>query len=142
MTNIVKEFDSEFNVSKLKQNLKFFETNMENRNDVPYGIYNVEVVKLSLLKSQNGHPMVDVCFKICSGRFKKRLINTNYIVSNVFGLKVCNAFLKKISNRIIEFNSFEQYDKLLKNIMADVKNKCDFKLEYGTAKGFKTFKIQ
>ena len=98
MTNIVKEFDSEFNVSKLKQNLKFFETNMENRNDVPYGIYNVEVVKLSLLKSQNGHPMVDVCFKIRNGRYEKKLINTNYVVSSVFGLKVCNAFLKKISN--------------------------------------------
>ena len=142
MTNIVKEFDSVFNVSELKQHLNFFEADMENCNDVPYGFYNVEIVKLGLIKSPNGHPMVDVCFKIRNGRYEKKLINTNYVVSNVFGLKACNVFLKKISNHIIEFNSFEQYDMLLKNIMEDVKNKCDFKLEYETAKGFKTCKIQ
>lgn len=141
MINIVREFDSQFNASVLKQNLKFFENNLIGPKDVPYGVYDVEIVKLKLVKSKIGYPMVDVCFKIDSGEYKNCVLNTNYIVADIFGLQACNIFLQKISKCLVKFVSFAQYNKQLLNIKKNLKNKRVFKLKYSMIKGFKKYQI-
>ena len=140
--SIYDEFDSMFDTAGLKQDLQAVEDNKVEYKEVPHGTYEVKITKLELVKSSKGNPMVSVWFKIVDGKYKDQLIFMNQVISSGFGLHNCNLFLKSISSLPVDFESFKQYSMLLTDIMEEIEGKREFQLNYGTNKGYNTYKIE
>lgn len=141
--SIYDEFDSKFDTAGLKKDLEAVKDNKTEYKEVPHGMYEVKITKLELTKSSKGDPMVSIWFKIVNDcDYKNQLIFMNQVINSGFGLHKCNEFLRTISALPIDFESFKQYSMLLTDIMEEIDGKREFQLNYGTNKGFNTFKIE
>lgn len=146
MTNLFDEFDNKFNSAELKKDLTDVQNNNVERKEVPHGVYEVKITKLDLVKSKQGNPMVSVWFKIVAGEYKGQMIFMNQVIATpsggAFGLHNCNQFLRSITSLPVDFESFKQYNMLLIDIMEEIDGKREFQLNYGTNKGYNTYKIE
>ena len=143
MSNLFDEFDSKFDSAALKQDLADVESNNTEYKDVPHDVYEVKITKLELTKSKKGDPMVSCWFKIVAGDYTNQLIFMNQVLTSGFGLHKCNEFLRSLKTELaVDFESFKQYGELLDNIMNQIDGKREFQLNYGTDKGYNTFKIE
>lgn len=142
MSTIFDDFDAQFDVVGLKKDLVDVESNNVERKEVPHGVYEVKITKLELTKSKKGDPMVSCWFKIVAGEYKGQLIFMNQVIASAFGLHNCNLFLKSITSLPVTFESFNQYNMLLIDVMEEIEGKREFQLNYGESKGYNTFKIE
>lgn len=142
------EWDNEFDSESLKKELVNTENSSGDYKEVPHGEYEVKITKLELTKSKSGKPMVSCWFKILAGEYKEQMIFMNQPIVPVFGLHKCNEFLRTLSSLSVSFESFEQYAKLLTDILNEIDGKYEYQLNYGgqvskkDGKTYNTFKIE
>ena len=141
-SNFLEQFDQEFDLVGLKEELKNVVTDVDYK-EVPPGIYDVEVEKLELVKSKTGKPMLTCWMRIVYGEYENSMLFLNQVIDTAYGIHNANEVLRSLrSGLVVEFESFVQYHELVFTIYEAVVGAYEFVLVYGeNHKGFKTFKI-
>lgn len=146
--NILEKFNSMLDIEGLKHDIETSASMDGEFVEVPYGDYEVKVVKIELgqtgEKSKNpGMPMAKVWFDIIAGDFKGQKIFMNQTLTSGFGIHKMNQFMESLETEIpIQFENFAQYDDLMKQVFDAVDGKAEFQLTYGeNNKGFSTYTI-
>ena len=142
MTDLFAQFDKDFDVVGLQEDIKAAADNQREFEEVPDGDYEVHIQKLELKKSSSGNPMVSCWFKIVDGSRKGSIIFMNQVITQGFQIHIVNEFLRSLGTGLnIEFKSYTQYAGLLVSIL-DITKDFDYALEYThNAKGFAEYKI-
>lgn len=142
MTDLFAQFDKDFDVVGLQEDIKAAAENKTDYEEVPDGDYEVHIQKLELKKSSSGNPMVSCWFKIVDGSRKGSIIFMNQVITQGFQIHIVNEFLRSLGTDLnIEFKSYTQYAGLLANVL-DITKDFDYALCYEhNSKGFAEFKI-
>lgn len=142
MTDLFAQFDKDFDVVGLQEDIKAAAENKTDYEEVPDGDYEVHIQKLELKKSSSGNPMVSCWFKIVDGSRKGSIIFMNQVITQGFQIHIVNEFLRSLGTGLnIEFKSYTQYAILLASVL-DITKNFDYALEYThNSKGFAEFKI-
>ena len=146
--SIFDEFDANFDTAGLAKDAAEAAKNGNTRRDVPHGTYEVEINKLELGKSKKGDPMFSCWFKILAGEYKGSLIFMNQIVTQGFQIGIVDEFLRSLMSEMnapipVQFQTYNQYNNLIMDIMEAIDGNYEYSLEYGeNKKGFNTFKIK
>lgn len=145
---IFDEFDANFDTAGLAKDAAEAAKNGNTRREVPHGTYEVEINKLELGKSKKGDPMFSCWFKILAGEYKGSLIFMNQIVTQGFQIGIVDEFLRSLVAEmnapiLVSFQTYNQYNNLIMDIMEAIDGNYEYSLEYGeNKKGFNTFKIK
>lgn len=146
--NIFAKFNEMIDVDGLKKDVEMAASNSGDFVEVPKGDYEVKVVKIELgetgEKSKTpGMPMAKVWFDILAGEYKGQKIFMNQMLTSGFGIHKMNEFLNSLETGItVQFENFEQYADLFKQILDAVDGKAEFQLAYGeNNKGYSTYTI-
>ena len=142
--NIWEQFDNAIDVEGLKKDAEEAAKNGGTFEEVPEGVYEVEIDKLELKQSKKGAPMVSAWMKIAAGQRKGSLIFYNQVISTGYGLHNANEFLKSLDSGVdVKFENFKQYNDMLLDVFEEVNGSLSYQLNYGkNAKGFNTYKIE
>lgn len=133
-------FNNMFDINGLKADIN--NVGGSKREEVPHGLYEVEITKLELGASKKQLPMLKVWFKITAGKYKGSMLFMNQLLTSGFGIHTANVFLKSLcTGDNIEFVDFTQYGQLIDNLFDKVNGARAFALNYGENKGFNTFNI-
>ena len=148
MGDIFEKFNSMIDVEGLKKDVETAASSTGDFVEVPHGDYEVKVKKIELgetgEKSKTpGMPMAKVWFEILAGDFKGQLIFMNQMLTSGFGIHKMNELLNSLETGIaVQFENFQQYADLLKQIFEAVDGTAEFQLSYGqNNKGFNTYNI-
>ena len=139
--SIFDEFDANFDTAGLAKDAAEAAKNGNTRREVPHDTYEVEINKLELGKSKKGDPMFSCWFKILAGEYKGSLIFMNQI-------GIVDEFLRSLMSEMdapipVQFQTYNQYNNLIMDIMEAIDGNYEYSLEYGeNKKGFNTFKIK
>lgn len=143
------EWDNQFDSELLKREVANAESNSGDFENVPYGTYEVKINKLELAKTKTGSPKMSCWFKILEGDQKDRLIFMNQVMTTGFGIHKCNELLKSLSSGLpVQFEGWQQYAKLLVDILGEIDGKYEYQLKYEgqvskkDGKTYDTFKIE
>lgn len=145
--SIFDEFDANFDTAGLAKDAAEAAKNGNARREVPHGTYEVEINKLELGKSKKGDPMFSCWFKILTGEYKGSMIFLNQIVTQGFQIGIVDEFLRSLMSEMdapipVQFQTYNQYNNLILDIMEAIDGNFEYALEYGeNKKGFSTFKI-
>lgn len=146
--NIFERFNSMFDVDGLKSDIEQAASSTGDFVEVPHGDYEVKVVKIELgetgEKSKNpGMPMAKVWFEILAGEYKGQKIFMNQMLTSGFGIHKMNEFLDSLETGIrVQFENFQMYADLFKQIFDAVDGKGEYALAYGqNNKGYATYTI-
>lgn len=132
-------FNNMFDLEGLKSDIKNVNGNRE---EVPHGVYEVEIAKLELGASKKKLPMLKVWFKITAGQYKGSLIFMNQLLTSGFGIHNANVFLKSLcTGDTIDFIDYNQYGRLIEDIFNKIEGNKAFALNYGENRGYNTFNI-
>lgn len=122
------------------------------RKEVPCGKYEVAVNKMEMKLSKSGKPMMVIWFKVLSeGSHKNSIIFVNQLVDTPYKLHIALELLRSMeSGVVVEIDTSQSVVKQmdqLSNIILDVYEKVDDKLEYAldygqNDKGFSTYRIE
>lgn len=142
-----KKFDKAFDIDGLKKDIKDAEAGNVSFKEVPFGTYEVKIVKLELSESKTEKPMVKAQFKVLEGEYKGSSIFMNQLVDEGFKIDIMNKFLKSLEafdESEIYFESYSSYNDLLLDIAEEVeKRKLEYLLGYHeNAKGYKQYIIE
>ena len=140
---IWEKFDKKVDTKGLKEDIKKAQENGGGeREEVPYGTYEVKVDKVELKESKKGDPMVSIWFRILAGDFKNSIIFYNQVITQGFQIHMCNELLKSLDTGVIvEFDTYTQYNEVLMDVAEGTKG-LEYALEYGeNKKGYSTYKI-
>ncbi len=142
-------WDNEFDSELLQDEIAKAESGSGDYEEVPHGTYEVKITKLELGQTKAGKPKLACWFKIIAGEYENKMIFMNQVIdpsnpnARGFQLHKCNEFLRSLSSLSVSFESFKQYNMLLKNIMDEIDGKYEYQLNYGKdKKDFNTFKIE
>lgn len=140
--NLFAQFDKMYDVAGLKADIKEAAENGGNREDVPFGDYEVSINKMELKKSNAGNPMVSVWFKVLVGNHKGQLIFMNQVITQGFQIHIANEFLRSLGTGLpVDFETYSQYGALIQDVFEETK-KLEYGLEYTeNNKGYSVFKI-
>lgn len=140
--NLFAQFDKQFDLAGLKDDIAKAADNQKDFEEVPDGDYEVAIQKMELRESKTKKPMLTVWFKVVDGSRKGSLIFMNQLVDEAFKIHIANEFLRSLNSGLnIEFDSFVQYDKLIKEVFEASKS-YEYALEYAhNSKGFATYTI-
>ncbi len=149
MADIFEQFDNEYDVDGLKEEIKdAAENGGGNFEEVPHGSYEVKIEQMELKASKKGKPMLSVWFKIVNDcKYKNSLIFMNQLVEQGFQVHIANEFLRALTEEVadapeVEFDSYKQYGGMILDIFELVNGNYEFALEYGeNKKGYNIFKI-
>lgn len=148
MSDIFAKFNSMIDVEGLKKDVETAASSDGDFVEVPHGDYEVKVSKIELgetgEKSKTpGMPMAKVWFDILAGDFKGQKIFMNQTLTSGFGIHKMNELLNSLETGItVQFENFQQYADLFKQIFEAVDGKAEFQLSYGqNNKGFATYNI-
>ena len=148
MGDIFEKFNSMIDVEGLKKDVETAASSSGDFVEVPHGDYEVKVKKIELgetgEKSKTpGMPMAKVWFEILAGDFKGQLIFMNQMLTSGFGIHKMNELLNSLETGItVQFENFQQYADLFKQIFDAVDGKAEYQLCYGeNNKGFSTYDI-
>lgn len=143
--DLFKKFDKTVDVEGLKKDVKEAEANGGNGDypEVPAGEYEVKVIKLELVASKKGDPMVSCWFEILAGEYKGSKIFMNQVVTQGFQIHSANIFLRSLDSGVeVEFDTYSQYGEMLMDIHEAIDGKLEYVLNYGVnSKGYNTFEI-
>lgn len=160
MSDIFEKFAEMIDVEGLKEDVAKAGESTGDFVEVPYGDYEVKITswkssKLNQVvdgihlgatgeKSKTpGMPMAQVCFEILTGDFKGQKIFMNQMLTSGFGVHKMNELLNSLETGItVQFENFQQYADLFKQISEAVDGKAEFQLSYGqNNKGYATYNI-
>ena len=111
---------------------------------VPYGIYDVKIMKMELKESKNGDPMLQVLFKILAGSEKGNTILMNRLLNIKFQIHTANDFLRSLDTGLeIKFKDYGQYNDLIMDVFEKIgSDKLEYALKFSqNEKGYDTFEI-
>ena len=134
--NIFEKFNSMVDVEGLKRDAEAAANSSGDFVDVPHGDYEVKVVKLEIgetgEKSKTpGMPMAKVWFEVVAGEYKGQKIFMNQMLTTGFGIHKMNEFLDSLESGIaVEFENFNQYADLFKQIFNVVDGDAEYQLAY------------
>ena len=112
--------------------------------DVPDGDYEIKIEKLELVATKETHkPMVSGWFRVLSGEYKGQLIFMNQVVDEAFKIHLVKQFLISLDTELdIDFESYTQFGNLLMDVMEKIDGKLEYGLKYShNRKGYATFEI-
>ena len=143
-----EKFDSKYDTKGLAKDVQEAAENSGEYKKVPFGRYEVSINKLELTESKKGDPMVAVWFEIVNGEYKNSKLFYNQVIKQGMQIHIMNEFLRDLgTSRQIEFESYTQYARLLKQIHDEIYGKLEHGLEYAESKPnqegktFTTYKI-
>lgn len=147
--NIFEKFNQMVDVEGLKQDVETAANSTGDFVEVPFGNYEVKVTKLELgatgEKSKTpGAPMAKVWFDIIAGEFKGQKIFMNHMLTSGFGIHKMNQFMESLETGLtVQFDSFEQYDALMRDVFKAVDDAgAEFQLAYTqNNKGYSVYEI-
>ena len=146
--NVFEKFNEMFDIAGLQKDIEEAASNTGDFVEVPYGDYEVKVVKIELgetsEKSKNPHmPMAKVWYEILAGEYKGQKIFMNQMLTSGFGIHKMNEFLDSLETGIrVQFENFTQYADLFKQIFDAVDGTSEYQLAYGeNNKGYSTYTI-
>lgn len=147
--NIFEKFNSMIDVEGLKQDVETVANSTGDFVEVPFGNYEVKVTKLELgatgEKSKTpGAPMAKVWFDIIAGEYKGQKIFMNQMLTSGFGIHKMNQFMESLETGLpVQFDSFEQYDALMREVFKAVDDAgAEFQLAYTqNNKGYSVYEI-
>lgn len=147
--NIFEKFNQMVDVEGLKQDVETAANSTGDFVEVPFGNYEVKVTKLELgatgEKSKTpGAPMAKVWFDIIAGEFKGQKIFMNQMLTSGFGIHKMNQFMESLETGLtVQFDSFEQYDALMRDVFKAVDDVgAEFQLAYTqNNKGYSVYEI-
>ena len=146
--NVFEKFNAMFDVEGLKHDIEDAANNSGEFVEVPHGDYEVKVVKIELgetgEKSKNpGMPMAKVWFEILAGEYKGQKIFMNQMLTSGFGIHKMNEFLNSLETGIsVQFENFQQYSDLFKQIFDAVDGTSEYQLHYAqNNKGYSVYEI-
>ena len=141
--NIFAEFDKTFDTKALAEEVKNSADSPVYK-DVPLGEYMVKVEKLELVATKETHkPMVTGWFRIVEGDYKGQLIFMNQLVDEAFKIHIMKQFLISLDTELdIDFETYTQFGNLLMDVMEKIDGKLEYGLKYShNRKGYATFEI-
>ena len=112
--------------------------------EVPYGTYEVKILKMEVKESKNGDPMLQVRFRILNGSEKGNSILMNQVIQQPFQIHLANDFLRSLDTDVeVKFKDYAQYNDMVLDVMEAIDaDGLEYALEYGqNDKGYNTFKI-
>lgn len=141
------KYDKQCDLEGLKKDITDAKENNGNFKEVPYGTYEVKIVKLELSESKTKKMMVKGQFKVLDGEYKGSSIFMNQLVDEGFKINIMNEFLKTLealSEDDIYFESYVDYNDLLLDIAESIDEQgLEYLLEYSENKnGYSTWKIK
>lgn len=147
--NIFAKFNSMMDVEGLKKDVETAANASGDFVEVPVGKYEVRVVKLELgATGENsktpGAPMAKVWFNIVAGEYKDQKIFMNQMLTSGFGIHKMNQFMESLETGLpVQFDSFEQYDALMREVFKAVDDAAaEFELSYTqNNKGYSVYEI-
>lgn len=136
--NVFEKFNEMFDLAGLQNDIASASANTGDFVEVPHGDYEVKVVKLEVGESKKGMPMGKIWFDIIAGEYKGQKIFMNQMLTSGFGIHKMNEFLNSLETGIIvQFENFNQYAELFKQIFAEIDGKAEYQLNYAeNNKGF------
>lgn len=141
--DLFAQFDKDFDVAGLKEDIKKAAENTTDYEEVPDGDYEVKIDKLELKASKAGNPMLSGWLKIVSGSYKGQIIFVNLTLTSGYGIHKANEFLRGLlgSKVNVEFTSYSQYGKLIANIF-DTSKSYEYAVQYThNSKGYAEYEI-
>ena len=112
---------------------------------VPYGTYEVAVIKLETTTSKSsGKDMVTCWFKILTGDHKDRIIFMNQVVEKAFQRKILDEVLKKLVDDLpiaIKYENPRELYVLIMDIFEAISGKLEYALEFNKDGKFDSFRI-
>ena len=142
------KFNEMFDLAGLQKDIDSAASNTGEFVDVPFGDYEVKVVKIELgqtgEKSKTpGMPMAKVWFEVLAGEYKNQKIFMNQMLTSGFGIHKMNQLLESLETGIpVVFENFDQYNDLFGMIFNEVDGKAEYQLHYAqNNKGFSTYEI-
>lgn len=152
--NIFAKFNTMFNTEELKKDVDEASASNLPKVKVPFGEYEVSVVKLEVGENTyeesptKGCPQINVWFKVLAGEFKGQRIfwSTNIAPGDQYaGLKLnkVNEVIESFESGIpVVFENFEQYNDVLKQILTEIDGRAEYHLSYQpNKKGYATYTI-
>lgn len=147
-TSLFEKFNEMMDVNGLKEDIEAAASNNTTFEEVPFGDYEVKVVKLELgetgQNSKNpGMPKMSVWFEIVAGDFKNQKIFMNQNLTTGFGIHMAQEFLNSLESGIpVVFEDYVQFGELLEEIFNVIDGKAEYQLAYSqNKKGFSTYTI-
>ena len=143
MGNLFAEFDKAVDVKALAEDVKNSSDSPVYK-DVPDGDYEIKIEKLELVATKETHkPMVSGWFRVLSGEYKGQLIFMNQVVDEAFKIHLVKQFLISLDTELdIDFESYTQFGNLLMDVMEKIDGKLEYGLKYShNRKGYATFEI-
>ena len=136
--NVFEKFNEMFDLAGLQNDIASASANTGDFVEVPHGDYEVKVVKLEVGESKKGMPMGKVWFEVIAGEYKNQKIFMNQMLTSGFGIHKMNEFLNSLETGItVQFENFNQYADLFKQIFTDIDGKAEYQLNYAeNNKGF------
>ena len=136
--NVFEKFNEMFDLAGLQNDIASASANTGDFVEVPHGDYEVKVVKLEVGESKKGMPMGKVWFEVIAGEYKNQKIFMNQMLTSGFGIHKMNEFLNTLETGItVQFENFNQYADLFKQIFAEIDGKAEYQLNYAeNNKGF------
>lgn len=136
--NVFEKFNEMFDLAGLQNDIASASANTGDFVEVPHGDYEVKVVKLEVGESKKGMPMGKVWFDIIAGEYKGQKIFMNQMLTSGFGIHKMNEFLNSLETGItVQFENFNQYADLFKQIFTEIDGKAEYQLNYAeNNKGF------
>lgn len=142
MENLFEKFNSMVDLAGLQADIAAAESNTGEYEDVPYGDYEVKIVKLELGESKKELPMAKVWFEVVAGQYKGQKIFMNQTLHKGFMINRMNGFLASLESGIpVQFENYVQYGELFAQIFDAIDGKAEYQLSYGEKNGFGTFEI-
>lgn len=148
------KFNEMFNTDELKNAVEEAGASNLPKVKVPFGEYEVSVVKLEVGENTyedsptKGCPQINVWFKVLNGEFKGQRIfwSTNIAPGDQYaGLKLnkVNEVIESLESGIpVVFENFEQYNDLLAQILKEIDGRAEYHLAYlDNNKGYATYSI-
>lgn len=114
--------------------------------EVPYGTYDVAVTKMEIGQAKSGNPKAVIWFKILAGEYKGSIIFMNQVLTMRFHFGKVNSILRAMESGIpdedIKIMPLKQYNDLMLDVLEAIDGKLEYGLKYGeNNKGFQTFEI-
>ena len=136
--NVFEKFNEMFDLAGLQNDIASASANTGDFVEVPHGDYEVKVVKLEVGESKKGMPMGKVWFEVIAGEYKNQKIFMNQMLTSGFGIHKMNEFLNSLETGItVQFENFNQYADLFKQIFTEIDGKAEYQLNYAeNNKGF------
>lgn len=114
--------------------------------EVPFGNYDVEINKMEVGVAKSGNPKAVIWFKILAGEYKGSIIFMNQVLTMRFHFGKVNKILRAMESGIpdedIKIMPLKDYNDLMLDIFEAVEGKLEYGLAYGEdKKGYQTYEI-